>query len=235
MLPCTCTACLKTEEPHLYEYDALKKLVVKGIPVTHCPISEKDVGIEQLIKGFEIEIPKRYLLNVLVTTASHLQGVAGTIKPDKDSRNGFIASILTIYRFKTKDRPWGHCLPKGKSLSRPDIEIQNAEGHREGAAETFILKNLEKDKINHHLAKIFAYKAGRRETLFIIVYAEADDFTGLWKQYLDHLPGIDFQYPLTGRLKEEKTNFTGIKLARTTHIKKEKEIFLSHLFINMKH
>lgn len=192
--------------------------------------------IERLLKGFEREKPlnKLYLLKTLIATASHLQGISKSLKPEENSRNDFIARILTIRGFIIKDQTrWGRSA-SGKSIGHPDFKIENLEGEAAAMMEAFNLRTLDRTVIDKHLKKIFGYDPSGLEKNFIIVYSEANNFSELWKKYLNHIPKIDFEYPLVGSIKGQKTQFTDIKLARATHEREGKTTEVYHLFINMK-
>ncbi|MCX6580085.1 MAG: GTP-binding protein [Candidatus Aminicenantes bacterium] len=235
MIPCTCSKCLDVEKPYLHKYDVLKMFTSKGKSTIECQISAEEVSIEKLIKGFEWDIPRKDLLKTLITIATQLQGISRTMKPDEDSRNGFIALLLSIYGFNAKDQArWGSSAT-GKSPGRIDIKIENSEGGPEAMLEAFNLETFNSNNINSHLKKLFGYDPSGLERNFIVVYAEANDFSGLWKKYLNHIPNIDFKYRLSEEVQEKELPLTDIKLARTRHLREKKITEVYHLFINMKH
>jgi internalin A len=234
MIPCTCGTCLEFEKPHLFKYETIKKFSVKGLHTTHCPTSVEEVAIEKLLKGFESPKPKKDLLEILITTTHQLQGISKTIKPDEDSRNSFIALLLSIHGFYVKDQTrWGRS-ETGKTMGYIDIKIENLENEAEAVIEAFILKGFDRNVIDSHLTKLFGYDPSGLVRNFIIVYSEAPDFLALWKKYLNHLPKIDFKYPLTGKVQEGDIKFTDIKSARTRHLREGKEVYVYYLFVNMK-
>ncbi len=235
MIPCNCGTCRIVEETHPYKLELLKKLSAKGVPFTLCPVSVEEVPIDALLKGIEREKPREDLLNALLNAGSLLRGIAKTIKSDEESRNGFIALLLSVYGFIIKEQPrWGYSAA-GKSMGRPDIKIERPNGEPEAVVEAIDLKDFDRLKIELHLQKLFGYDLGGLERNFFIVYSEANDFPGLWKKYLDFIPGIKFEYPMSGSIEEEKMEFKGIKSARTRHKREEKITEVYHLFINMKH
>jgi hypothetical protein len=234
MIPCTCSTCIKLEKTHLFKYETIKKFSAKGLQTTHCPISVEEVVIDKLLKGFEPPKPKKDLLETIITTAHHLQGISKTIKPDEDSRNSFIALLLSLHGFITKDQTrWGRS-ETGKTMGYIDIKIENLENEAEAVIEAFILKGFNSRVIDGHLTKLFGYDPSGLVRNFIIVYSEATDFLELWKKYLNHLPKIDFKYKMVESPEEEKTNFTEIKLARARHLREGELTDVYHLFVNMK-
>jgi hypothetical protein len=237
MLPCTCNTCKEAGEPHLYKYEVLKKFSGKGIRSLHCQVSAEEVTIETLLKGYEPPKPGKDLLKTLITTASQLQGTAKTIRPDENSRNGFIVLLLGIHGFMVKDQTWWGRSAAGKSAGQPDIKIENLEKESEALIEAFNLKGYDRRVIDSHLTKLFGYDPNGLVRNFIIVYSESPDFSGLWQKYLNHLPEIEFKYKLDERQggpQEEKTGFIEIKLARTRHQRQGELTEVCHIFINMR-
>ena len=233
MLPCTCSQCRESEDPHLYQYKVLKDFSSKGFPL-HCPSGLEPVTIKQLLKGYTKQKPRHGLKEELIRTASQLMGLAETIKEDEDSRNGFISLILEIKGFTVKDQTrWGRSA-SGKSMGEIDIKV---ELPKDGYAlcEAFRLHGFNKNVIDGHLTKLFNYDASGVKENFIIVYAETDDFTGLWEKYLDRIPKIDFKNcPLYGDVEEETVDtYANIKLARARHMIEKRGCDVYHLFVKM--
>jgi small GTP-binding protein len=234
MIPCGCSECLELEEPHLYTYETLKKYTYKRVLLIRCPMSIKEVSIGKLLKGMKPPKPKKDLLKTLITTAHHLQGISKTIKADEDSRNGFIALLLSIHGFYVKDQTRRGRSASGKSLGELDILIEKPGSEAESVIEAFILKSFDRTVIDNHVTKLFGYDPSGLKRNFIVVYSEASDFLSLWKKYLAHLPGIDLKkYKFTEGPQEEKTKFTDIKLARTRHLREGELTEVYHIFINM--
>jgi small GTP-binding protein len=233
MLPCTCSVCIKSPKPHLYKHDVLQMFSRKGVP-NYCQVSGEEVPTDKLLKGYQLPKPKKDILKTLITTAHHLQGIAMTMKSDEDSRNGFIALLLSIHGIYVKDQTrWGRSA-SGKSAGEVDIKIETPDRETEAIIEAFNLKNLDTTVIDSHLTKIFGYDTSGLAHNFIIVYSEVQDFLGLWQKYLNHIPGIDFKHKLVGKPEEQETGFAEIKLARAKHLRQGKETILYHLFVNMK-
>jgi len=233
MIPCTCSDCIKDPKPHFYKYDKLNMFRRKGIP-NYCLESGEEVPVERLLKGFEPPEPTKDLLKILITTVSHLQGIAKTIKRDENSRNGFITLLLSIHGFIAKDQTQRGSSATGKSIGELDILIETPGSETESVIEAFNLDGFKRKVIDSHLKKLFGYDTGGLESNFIVVYSEVDNFLGLWKKYLKHIPEIDFKHKLMEKPKEEETRFSEIKLAKATHKRQGKERYVYHLFINMK-
>jgi hypothetical protein len=87
--------------------------------------------------------------------------------------------------------------------------------------------------IESHLKKLFNYDASGVKENFIIVYAEAADFSGLWEKYLERIPEITFENPLHGKVEEEPVEYANIKLACARHVVEKNLCDVYHLFVKM--
>ncbi|MFC2146294.1 COR domain-containing protein [Acidobacteriota bacterium] len=236
MIPCNCSTCVKSENPHLFQHDVLKKFADKGIQFIHCQVSAEEVPIQGLLKGFAPPPQKTDLKNLLpavIKTTAQLQGIAKTIKPEEDSRNSFIALILTIQGYIAKDQSRRGRAPGGKLMGELDILVETPDGTAFSVIEAFNLKGFHRGVIDSHFKKIFDYDAHGLENNFLIVYVESANFYGLWQDYLSYLPEVALKYKLIGDPVEENTPYADIKLARTQHERHNREIRVYHLFVNM--
>jgi len=177
--------------------------------------------------------PKHNLIETLITALSQLLGIAGTIRTDEDSRNGFIALLLSNWGYRVKDQTrWGSSA-SGKSLGELDIKIENPDGRTACIIEAFILTGLNRNVIDLHLKKVFGYDPGGLPVNYILVYAEASDFQQLWESYLEYIPTIDYKYKPSDKPKEVETGFASIKMARMRHQRDGKITEVVHFFVNM--
>jgi len=232
MIPCNCTTCVNLRSPHPFKHDVLQRYSEKGLSSIRCDFSLDEVPIEKLLKGFESKPFQEDLLQTIIKTAYQLQGIAKNIQPDEDSRNTIFVRLIESSGLIVKDQSrWGRS-ETGKSMGRPDIKIENSKGKILAIIEAFILKGFDKNNINRHLIKLFGYDPAGLEKNFIIVYSDANDFSGLWKKYLEYIYKIDFKFSLKDITKEE-TSYAEIKLAKAKHIREGEEVSIYHLFINM--
>lgn len=233
MIPCICSQCRESDDPYLFQYKVLIRRKSKSGFKNYCQNSDEEVPIDKLLTGFEPPEPKKALLDRIITTVHHLQGIAKTIKSDEDSRNGFIALILSIHGYIVKDQTrWGRSA-SGKSAGEVDIKVEFPDLEAQSIIEAFNLKTLSRDVIDKHLIKLFGYDPNGLKDNVIIVYSESDDFSGLWQKYIRHIPEINFKHKLIGKPKEQKTRFTDIKMAVAKHKRQGQEIKVHHIFVNM--
>ena len=57
LIPCVCVECVKSQSPHYFSYQVLKKYQEKNKNVITCPISIDEIKIETAIKGIEGNLP----------------------------------------------------------------------------------------------------------------------------------------------------------------------------------
>jgi len=231
-VPCTCSVCANAEKPYFYNYEALKRLEQKNIP-NYCMISGEEVPPAILRKSIEPPKPNKGLFNSLISIADQLRGIARAIQPDEDTRNSLVSLLLSVNGFRVKDQSrWG-LSATGKSIAEVDIKVESDSGQTVCVIEAFSLKNFDKRIINNHLLKLFSYDSSALEDNYILVYAEAKDFIGLWKNYLRHLAETGYPFPVIGNPGEENTEYAEIKAARTRHFRHGRETIIHHVFINM--
>ncbi len=236
MIPCGCGSCRAAEKPHLFRHEVLKRYVEKGIAVVRCDESLEEVAVSVLLKGVatppqETDLTK--LLPALLKTVARLLGRAKSVKPDEDSRNTFIAEILSARGFMVKDQTLWGTSPSGKAPGELDFLVETPDGTAVSVIEAFNLKGMRRSVIADHFKKLFRYDAPGLKTNFIIVYAESAEFGTLWRDYLEYLPEVEVKFPMQGAPVEEKTPYADIKLTRTVHNRHNCETAVYHLFINM--
>ncbi len=236
MIPCNCGTCQAAAKPHLFRHEVLKRCMDKGIPTILCEVSLEQISVPLLLKGYTLPpqiTDLTELLPALITTAARLQGRAKAIRSDEDSRNTFIAEILSARGFIVKDQTrWG-ISSRGIKPGELDFLVETPDGTAESVIEAFNLGGLDRGVIASHFKKLFRYDAHGLENNYIIVYAERAAFGNLWGEYLKYLPDVEVAYPMQGAPGEEKTPYADIKLARTVHHRHNRETTVYHLFINM--
>jgi hypothetical protein len=237
MIPCCCTHCLGIGQTYLFTHQVLKRFTGKNISHIQCQVSGEHVLIAGLLKGFAPPPPQTNLKELLknhIETAARLQGRAKAIRGGENDRNSFIAELLTARGYIVKDQiRWGSSA-SGKAPGELDMLIETPDGHAVSIVEALNLKNLDRTEIARHFQKLFLYDASGLGNNYILVYAESDDFIGLWRKYLAFLPTIETKYKIQGPLQTGKSPYTDIKIARTIHNRHDRQTAVYHLFINMK-
>lgn len=191
----------------------------------------KSIKSEGFFNGYQPDIAKG-----IINACGILQGNSLDIKPDENSRNGYISAILSAKGFIVKDQSrWGKS-EVGKTLGEIDIKIEDSEGNATSICEGLILKANTKSIIDSHVTKIFGYDANGVPRNFIIVYAEAKKFSQLWGKYLQYVNTIEFEHKLSNEIvdiSEKMSPFTEIKVGLGYHNRSEGIIELYHVFVNL--
>jgi small GTP-binding protein domain len=239
MIPCNCDKCVSSNDPHLYEYNVLKKFSDKGTNEIPCQKSIEWVSIQTLLKGFEYKFPESYteedILKNLISVCSRLQGIVKCVHSDEDSRNTIFTGLLESRGIIAKDQTrWGQSAT-GISCGELDFKIQDTKGRPIAVCEAFNLKLLDKKRINDHLTKLFGYDPNGLKQNFILVYSEANKFINLWEKYLFHIRGMNFKYPILNveDISDKISEFAEIKIALSTHQRNVNITKIYHIFMNM--
>ncbi len=231
-VPCNCTQCAGSTDPHVYPFEVLKKTADQNQALT-CFKSYRTVSPALLLKGYQPPPPAATLRETLLELLMGLQGIAGHMRTEEDSRTAFLAQLLRVRDYHVNEQAPRGCSEKGRDLGRLDMEIRSADGKPVAILEAFNLDSFERAVIERHVQKIFGYDANGLPENVILVYGEAADFNELWRKYFEFLAQVKFPYPLVGRIEEEKTGAADIKSARTRHRRNDEETDLIHLFVNL--
>ncbi len=235
MIPCNCSTCSGSTDPHPYSYQLLKKFNERGIYTIPCIKSLSHVSVKTLLEGFEYQSPeRRNLLNTFITAAYQLQGRGPAILPAAYNWNAIFLTLLEAKGFNVRQTTYLDDSSTGKYLGEMGILIEAPNGEAIALIEAFSLRALERSVISANLTRFFGYDPSGVSQGFIIVYSEASNFTALWKRYLAYIQEIDFQYRLLGVPVEQEVPYTEIKVAQTRHSRSGRDIDLYHIFINMK-
>jgi hypothetical protein len=160
-------------------------------------------------------------------------GLSRSMKPDEDSRTGFLCVLMAEKGYQVKDQTrWGQS-GTGLSMGRLDAVIKTPDG-REVILEAFKLTTYDAAKIESHCRKIFQYDPLGLENNFMVVYCDCPgkDFVGHWEKYREKVREIDYPYPIH-TLEERTTPYPAMRAARAIHHRHQKEVGIYHLFLHM--
>jgi hypothetical protein len=231
-VPCNCDQCLTADLPHLFPFAALKKVAEKRKNLL-CMKSYDDVPPDAMLRGYVPSEREGPLLQSLLVSATMLQGKARHIRPDENSRTGFVAQLLKVRGFIVQEQvPWGRS-EAGENPGELDLKIDDANGKSIAIGEAFNLSYLDRNNISNHLKKIFGYDPHGLPENFILVYVDSKDFLGLWKKYCAYLPKVNYPFDMVGKVQTGETKMAEVKCARTAHSREGEKTYLYHLFIKM--
>lgn len=234
MVPCNCSECRSSLEPYFYSYSVLKKFLLKGKEIVLCNKSAEDVGIDNLLNGYEVQPRDNDLIYYVLNACSKLQGHHKIIDSKEDSRNEYIASIIDS-RYIAKDQArWGKS-QSGKSEGELDIKIVNQDNLPISVFEAFTLYYFDAAVIKKHLEKIAGYDPNGFRENYVVIYSESKDFMGVWYKYINFLKEIHFKYPLLEEVRDisERFAYTEMRIGVTFHERNEQRVKLYHIFLNL--
>jgi GTPase SAR1 family protein len=233
-VPCTCSQCLQSGEPHFYKYHVLQKFLEKGIG-TACEKSIEAVSIPQLIHGLLPPKKPGNLFDTLVTITSQVQGIKKTLQTDENSRNTVVALLLGTRGFRVKDQNLSGSSESGAGIGELDIKIEDEMGRAVAIIEALNLDSRNTGKIDRHVRKLLInYDCSGLKENYILVYSSAKDFEGLCRKYRQYLDHNEYKsYGLKGKIEEAKTGFNKIAAYRARHRCNKGETVLYHLLVEM--
>jgi hypothetical protein len=233
-VPCTCSECLQSGEPHFYKYHSLQKFLSRGKDA-RCEKSAEDLSVHRLLNGLLPPEKPGNLFDTLVTIASQVQGIKKTLQTNENSRNTVVALLLGTRGFRVKDKTLSGSSESGGGIGELDIKIEDETGRAVSIIEALNLDSLETAKIERHVRKLFInYDCSGLKENYILVYVSAKDFAGLCRKYREHLEQIDYEsYGLKGKIEEAKTGFNKIAAYRARHRCNKGETVLYHLLVEM--
>ncbi len=232
MTHCICDECENSENPEFYAYEQLNKYLDKGKKTITCPKSIDEVSIPKLLGKVNGNGNPKSLFEYLLLALKQLQGLSLNIREYEDSRNSFVANVLTNKNFRVKDQTkWGVAKTKPGEI---DIKIEDEKGNAFAICEAFNLDYLDKTKIENHLTKIFNYDANGLFENFIIIYCNKN-FLQNWQNYSQFVPEINYKHKIIDftDISNNPEISTNIKVGIANHIRNEIKIKINHIFVQM--
>ncbi len=169
------------------------------------------------------------IIDILVKMSKRDDG-----KKSENIHNDYLSDFLQERKYNTDNQA-----RTGNKLI--DIEIQKENGATISIIEGLKLSGLDRNYIYDHIFKLLnEYDKTGNFVNYIVVYSECDDYSNLWKKYLNFLNEMnDFKTGLNYKIQmvKDRNNETGkadIFFAETIHNRNNEEISIYHLFVNMK-
>jgi len=234
-VPCICSQCQKSEKPHFFKYDVLRRLSEKG-KEARCDKSLVDIPTDQLLNGFLPPKKPGNLFDPFIITLSQVQGIKKTLQTDENSRNTVVALLLETRGFRVKDQTLWAVSASGERIGELDIKIEDERGRAVSIIEAMNLDSCNTTEIDRHVKKLLEkYDCSGLKENYIVVYESARDFEGLCKKYREHLEHIDYEsYTLLkDGIEEVHTEFNKIVAYRARHRCNKGETILYHIIVDM--
>ena len=232
MTHCICDECNTSERPEFYAFKQLNKYLDKGKNTITCPKSVSEVSINKLLGRVNGEGNKKSFFEYLLVALKQLQGLSLSIQKYEDSRNSFVATMLTNKNYRVKDQTkWGIAKTQPGEI---DIKIEDEEGGAFAICEAFNLHNFDKSKIKNHINKIFNYDANGLPENYIIVYSDIN-FIQNWQKYQTLLQTIDYEHEFIDftDISNNSDINTDIKVGIARHKRNDKTIKIYHIFVKL--
>lgn len=232
MTHCICDECNTSEKPEFYAFKQLNKYLDKGKKTITCPKSVKEVSINKLLGKINGEGNKKSFFEYLLVALKQLQGLSLSIQKYEDSRNSFVATMLTNKNYRVKDQTkWGIAKTQPGEI---DIKIEDENGVAFAICEAFNLHNFDKSKIKNHINKIFNYDANGLPENYIIVYSEKN-FIQTWQKYQTFIQTIDYKHKFIDftDISNNPDINTDIKVGIARHKRNDRTIKIYHFFVKL--
>ncbi len=185
---------------------------------------------------------KNQILNDLVDKSIRLLERKNKLSKIEDLYNDDFTHFLRDLGYYTTDQTrTGKAL---KTVGEVDIMIRKENGTPVSIIEAFRLSSCGKDNsvISKHLNKLLHdYDTAGHKRNFVLVYAEASNFSKLWDSYCEYQKDLNNKPDFKGKHKLktfEDTNdkfskVTDVKVGKAIHEREKQDIEIFHVFINM--
>lgn len=223
------------------EFDNLKTEFQKLFP-KHNPqlIANVTNDIEtpiDFIKAFELFSQKsnENLISDIIFACANLQGDKkywGSSVNEND-RNRYITNMLKSAGYNVNDQPQWSISTEGKDSGEIDVFITESNGIPKSIIEALILDSLKQDYLILHLDKLFRYDTTGLENNYIITYALAKNFDGLWNKYKDFISKHNYEHKFIDFKELDQFNFSDIRIGVAQHLRNGKTKNLYHIMINL--
>ena len=229
---CICDECINDSKPEFYPFKQLNKYWDKGKKTITCPKSVEEVSINKLLGKVNGEGEQKSLFDYLLIALKQLQGLSLSIQKYEDSRNSFVATMLTNKNYRVKDQTkWGIAKTQAGEI---DIKIEDEKGIAFAICEAFNLQDFDKTKIKNHINKIFNYDANGLPENYIIVYSDKN-FMQNWRKYVDYVAEIKYEHTFLDftDISNNPDINTDIKIGIARHERNNKTIKIYHIFVKL--
>lgn len=236
MAPCICEKCKDSENPEFYAFETLIRALDKGKKTIECRASFEDVSINRLPGKVNGNGKEQSLFDYILLALRQLQGlhVSLQIPEFEDSRNSFVANVLTNKNFRVKDQTQFGKSATGKQAGEIDIKIDNDQSETIAIYEAFNLSVFDRTKIKNHIIKLFNYDTNGLPENYIVVYC-SKNFIDNWNKYKTYVPTIKTSYKMLD-FTDISSNYdipANIKIGIAKHTRNQKQVRVYHLFIDL--
>ncbi|ADC48786.1 hypothetical protein BpOF4_03600 [Alkalihalophilus pseudofirmus OF4] len=203
------------------------EIEVKKIEEVHNP--------QNIMHLYEIFSDSSYenLLDVVISSCINLQGNQIYRNASENERNTFIGSMLEMAGFNIKDQTlWGKSRA-GKTSGEIDLFVKKKNSDPFSIIEALNLNSLNKSYLGFHIDKLFNYDTTGLKYNFILVYSSSKNFFDFWKRYVKYVQEHTYPFKLLKYEEVEGYDYSDIRICKTKHLRKGKEVYLYHLMVDL--
>ncbi len=229
---CICDECIKDKEPEFYTFRVLNRFLEKGQKTIQCRKSFEHISVNKLLGKINGEGEQKSFFDYLLMALKQLQGLSLSIQKYEDSRNSFVATMLTNKNFRVKDQTkWGIAKTQPGEI---DIKIEDEKGITFAICEAFNLHDFDRTKIKNHILKIFNYDVNGLPENYIIIYSDKN-FMKNWQKYTTYIQTINYEHTFLDftDISNNPDINTDIKVGVARHKRNEKVIIIYHFFVKL--
>ena len=158
--------------------------------------------------------------------------------------NDFFTSNLREKGYIATDQTRSGRSSSGNDAGELDIMIRKENGTPVSIIEAFRLKSCgeENNEIASHINKLLHdYDTAGHEKNYVLVYAEAKDFSKLWDNYFEYVKNLNSKKEFTGKHKLESfedtekqfSSKTDIRVGLAKHQREDYLVKIYHIFMNL--
>ncbi len=235
--PCICNVCSLSDKPNMYKSDELENMLDYGIEAVRCKENRFcEVSIKEILHCFEPIQQSEEICKRLFSISKTLQSATISLEMNasEDALNQFYFEKWQVFdSIQIQQTPKHGLSQTGKSAGLPDIALYKKEDLI-SIIEAFILSGWSADVAYKHWNKLFDYDVNGVAHNFHLVYVMSDKFSDLWKKYCKMLQSHKFIHELTSwNDRSHEFDASDIKVGTATHLREEKLILVTHIFIKI--
>jgi len=253
-IPCNCTECSKSKNPHIFNYFFIKRIAQENtFKTVPCEVSATGVNVHKLLGMYRIENPEPdnnpmysldKILNDLIEVSSRVLERKFQ-KRIEDLINDDLVDLLRTKGHNISDQTRSGVSGKGHGAGEIDIMIRRSNGIPITIIECFRLESCGSKNliVAEHMKKMLSkYDTHDLKRKFVIVFAEAARFDNLWVSYCEYIKNLnnnnnDYgeKYPLSGfSVRNDLHSFSNVKVGISRHANNGETLEVVHLMLNMK-
>jgi len=247
-IPCTCSECLNSKTPHLFNYPFVRKIAENNLFKTViCEVSATGINVHKLLGLYHIESAEPddnpiYSLDKILTDIIEVSSRILERKYQKkieDLYNDDIVDLLRTKGHQIADQTRSGSSSSGIGAGELDIMIRRNNGIPITIIECFRLDSCgpKNTVVSEHLMKLLSkYDTHDLKRKFVIVFAESNRLDNLWGSYTKYVKEMDYSdnYPFSGfTLRSDLHNIGAMRVGISRHENNGETLEIVHIMLDM--